>query len=101
MKNFYFQKIPIKRTKNQKKTTIKNIKIKDPLIGFVIDVITWIIHSGLFVIYVIYQKVKIYFIVPQPEIVNKISNVLYLEVYLFVPLANINNNLYFSFCIYY
>ena len=101
MKNFYFQKITIKRIKNQKKITIKNIRIKDPLIGFAIDVITWIIPSGHFVIYVTYQKVKIYFIVPQPEIVNKISNVLYLEVYLFVPLANINNNLYFSFSIYY
>jgi hypothetical protein len=40
MKNFYFQKITIKRIKNQKKITIKNIRIKDPLIGFAIDVIT-------------------------------------------------------------
>ena len=71
MKNFYFQKIPVKRIKNQKKIIIKNIKTKDPLIGFAIDAITWIIPSGHFVIYVIYQKVKIYFIAHQPEIVNK------------------------------
>jgi hypothetical protein len=40
MKNFYFQKITIKRIKNPKKITIKNTRIKGPLIGFAIDVIT-------------------------------------------------------------
>ena len=71
MKNFYFQKITIKRIKNQRKIITKNIKKKDLLIGFVTDVITWIILLGLFAIYVIYQKVKIYFIAHQPEIVTK------------------------------
>ena len=61
-KNFYFRKIQ-KRTKNQRKIITKNIRKKDLLIGFVIDVITWIILLGLFAIYVIYQKVKMCFII--------------------------------------
>ena len=75
MKKVYFQKM-LKRAKKRKKIIIRKIKRKDPLTGFVIDVIIWTILSERFAIYVIYQKVKMYSIIHPWEIANNIEFVI-------------------------
>ena len=70
MNNIYFLKI-LKKIKKIKNQIIKKLKKKDLLIGFVIDVKTWIIISEYFVIYAGYQEMKINFIIQIWEIAHR------------------------------
>ena len=70
MNNIYFLKI-LKKIKKIKNQIIKKLKKKGLLIGFAIDVITWIILSEYFVIYANYQEMKIKIIVQIWEIVHR------------------------------
>ena len=64
----------LKKIKNRRKIIIKNIKIKDPLIGYAIDAIIWTILSELFVIYVTCQKAKMCSIILLWEIAINMLN---------------------------